>query len=107
MQNVNLVQSFESPCHLDECLPDFSLVEVSPMAGVIIDLLLNIACVGKFHHHAESLGAVVEESVSVVDDVGVGDRGKDADFVKSVLFLFLAHLSNFDLSQTRDTFFMA
>lgn len=73
MQDVDLVESLESPGHLDERLPQLGLVEVSGPLEVLVDLLLDVPRIGQLHDDAESLRAVVEEGIAVVDDIGVRD----------------------------------
>ena len=46
MKDVDVVKSLEASGHLDESLPDFSLIEVSSVFEVLVDLLLDISSIG-------------------------------------------------------------
>lgn len=74
---------------------------------VLVDLLLDVSSIGQLHNDAEGLRAVVEESIAVVDDIGVRDGCEDADLIERVLLLLLLHLSDLDLTRSSCTFFMA
>ena len=77
------------------------------MLEMLVYFFLEITSICQLHHNAEGLWSVVEECLTVVDDVGVSDGGEDADLVESILSFFFPHLSYFDLSELRGTFFMA
>ena len=60
------------------------------------DLLKQVAPVSELHHDAERLCRLLEECLLVRNDVGVLDRGQDADLIESSLFLALGELSELD-----------
>ncbi len=67
------MESLEPTSHMNESLPYFGLLEVGFVFDVIVNFLQDIPCFSYLHHDAECLGAVIEERLLVVDDVGVGD----------------------------------
>ena len=75
------MQNFETPCHLDESLPDLWLVEVGTETEMLIDFFLYVSSISQLHHDAECLSFVIEKCFSVVDYIGVRDRCEYSDLV--------------------------
>ena len=46
------------------------------------------------HDDAEFASLVLEESIFVSDDIGMLDRSKNSDFIKSILLLFLGEFAD-------------
>ena len=75
VEDVDVVKHLETSGHLNHCLPYFRLVETSSVLEVIINLLLEVPSIGYLHHNAEGLRPIVKKGLSVVDDVGMRNRG--------------------------------
>jgi len=97
VQNLLFVQRLESTRQLEQRSPDFELLEIGLVLFVLYDSVVQVASVRKIHHDAQTTRQVVEKSFFVSDNVGVLNRGEDADFVERVGLFFFGQLLYFDL----------
>jgi hypothetical protein len=97
VEDLYFVKSLETFGHLNHSLPNFDLVEKCFVQFMLVDFLLDVSGVCQLHDNTQSLGFLIEEGFLIIDDIGMGDGGKDSDFIESVFLFFLFHLVDFDL----------
>ena len=107
MNNLDIMQSFQTPRSLYEDFPYVVLIYQLVILLMLLDELEHIAAVSILHHDTrimkgrrESLPKVptglIEEGLLVRDDVRVSDGCEDSHLVEGVLFLLESQVVDVD-----------
>ena len=83
--------------YLDENLPNLTLLNVGLNLFMVAYLLENVTVVGQLHHNAKLFIFIIYESLLVLNDIRMPDRGKYADLINGILTLLLAQVVQLDL----------
>lgn len=71
VENTTHVKGFYTSDNLNEDIPDFFLFDVGLTLLIVTDLLKDVAIVRILHHQAQTRCGLVNESVTVRDDIRV------------------------------------
>ena len=81
MQDAADVECAESTDDLNEDVPDLLLLDVGLPLLIVTDFLEDIAVVGVLHHKTQARGCLVNECISIRDDIWMVNRGQDSHFI--------------------------
>lgn len=96
MEDVQSMQFSESLHDLRKDAPDLLLSRMGALLLVLDDLVAEVAFAGVFHNDAERLGGLIDKRLSVGDNIGMPDRGKDPYLIERVFFLLRTQVHYFD-----------
>ena len=99
-----IVQGLQAAGHVDEGVPDFSLLELCRILLVFRDPVEEVAAICVVHDYTEAACVLVEESLLVGNNVWRLNRRKNSNLIKCVFLLFLRQLLNFNLYTVQLTF---
>jgi hypothetical protein len=107
MDDTHSVQTLKSFEDFGSPLPDLLFSEGLASVEAGFDFISEISSVCQFHNQRQFSFVFVEDGLSILDNVGVVDRGQNSDLTKSIPLIFFLHIHEFDLNKLPFTFLRA
>jgi len=88
MQDLAVMQSFETSDYLNENVPNLLLFDIGFSLLVTANLLEDISVVSILHDQTQAAAWLINERFFISDDIRLSYTGKDPDLVQGIFFLF-------------------
>ena len=99
VKDTTQVETSQAPNNLDEDIPDLLLLNVGLPLLIVADFLEDVSVVRILHDQTQARSRLINEGITVGNDVRVLDRGEDSDFIEGILLFFLREREHFDVLQ--------
>lgn len=107
MKDINFMKGFQPSCHLYESLPNLSFSKMRMIFMMLINFLLDVASISKFHNYAETFCSIIKKCFFIIDNIRMRNRSKYSNLIQRIIPLTFLHLPNFNLPYKFHTFFIA